>query len=251
MTEDQSTQSDAEDRSDACLILICGDAQATNEGLDLSAIGSRLPARVSDVEVSIIAGSCKRPDAVGEALESSSAQHLVIGACSGDFPAIEVHSRMRRRGIDALGLQLVEIGSGDAPKSANRWITAGAELLLIAAVARAKAFPGSLPENQRATLATSGTRVSRRALFTLPPISYETAPTIAMNRCAADDGCTRCVDACPHDAMKLFGDRVTVDRSQCTSCGICVAVCPHRTVEYPGASIGEVEHQIESLLSAE
>ena len=38
--------------------------------------------------------------------------------------------------------------------------------------------------------------------------------------------CSRCADACPHDAIRLSNDGVEVLADHCKSCALCVAVCP-------------------------
>lgn len=37
-------------------------------------------------------------------------------------------------------------------------------------------------------------------------------------------GCGGCVNACPHDSMRLKGSCVVI--TNCQHCGICVPVCP-------------------------
>ncbi len=234
-----------------CLVLICKDAASTVEGLDLPAISARLQSNLASVAVRIVERLCEQPKAVGSALDDDPAERIVMGICAGEFPEIEVHAQMRRHGVDPLGLQTAVIGDRHEARSDGAWASSRVELLLAAAVERARAFRRSLPENLRASLASSNTRVSRRALFTVPPVSYDTAPTVAMGKCAASDGCYECVEACPQDALSLDGDRVAVDRSQCNSCGVCVAACPHRAVEFPGASHQEIERQIATLVSIE
>ena len=43
------------------------------------------------------------------------------------------------------------------------------------------------------------------------------------------DGCGRCLNACPRDALSLMNGRIRVDRSRCDGCGKCVGPC------WPGA----------------
>lgn len=38
--------------------------------------------------------------------------------------------------------------------------------------------------------------------------------------------CSRCADACPHEAIRLFDAGVEVLADRCQSCALCVAVCP-------------------------
>ena len=136
---------------------------------------------------------------------------------------------------------------GDEPIGAA---VSRAGVVLSAAVARAMAFPGSLPENTKAVWSRSGQRLSRRALFTLPPVSYVTTPTIDVGLCTAAEGCDQCVGACPHGALKKDADAISVSREECVGCGACVSVCPQRAVEFPGWSPDELEAQVSDILEA-
>ncbi|MDP6402645.1 MAG: 4Fe-4S binding protein [SAR202 cluster bacterium] len=145
----------------------------------------------------------------------------------------------------------LQLGGYFAGGSSDSSTMARARTALQAAVARARAFPGSHPENLKAELHGSDQKVSRRALFTLPPVSYVSAPTIDRRLCTAAEGCAQCVEACPHGALALDGDEVLVNRASCESCGVCVAACPQRAVEFPGWSPQELEAQVASLLETE
>ncbi|MFQ6026299.1 MAG: 4Fe-4S binding protein [Dehalococcoidia bacterium] len=93
--------------------------------------------------------------------------------------------------------------------------------------------------------------MSRRTLFTLPPLSYVSVPTINQSQCRAEDGCDQCVSACPQRALEKDASTILVSRVQCQSCGSCVAACPQRAVELPGWSAEEREAQLSSLLESE
>jgi len=38
-------------------------------------------------------------------------------------------------------------------------------------------------------------------------------------------GCGACVEVCPEEAIRLEGDKASIDRSLCDSCGGCLEVC--------------------------
>lgn len=40
------------------------------------------------------------------------------------------------------------------------------------------------------------------------------------------NGCRRCVDSCPHDAVNASGAGISVDHLLCEDCGRCISVCP-------------------------
>jgi ferredoxin len=228
------------------LVLLCQGLDKTALALELAELGSWLLSHLQGVKVGTAEDLCHQPGAVRTAIRQTSAHRLVLGLCSREHPEVELQAHARRAGLDPLGTQMVDLGSlsgWDAPHRAH--------LILAAAVSRARAFPGALPENTRAVLLSSGQEISRRSLFTLPPVSYVTVPTINRSLCTAKDGCDQCVRACPHSALEKDGDVVLVNRSRCQSCGICVAGCPQRAVEFPGWSAQELEAQVSSLLETE
>lgn len=200
----------------------------------LSGLG-RLDEAVELVEVE---DACHQPKRMRDVLRDPLADRVVIVACSENYPELELHAEARKAGIDPLGLQVIRPAPGKV------------EAMLAGAVARARAFPGSRPENLKAKLAASSQMVSRRSLFTLPPVSYAVVPTVDAQRCVADDGCRACETACPVSAMSSNGDQVAVDRSLCQSCGACVAACPERALELPGSSADEIEAEVTALLAA-
>jgi len=220
------------------LVVLCGGpGQSQNTGLPPE-IESRLFGLDEAVELVEVEDACHRPKQMREVLRGTRAERVVIVACSKDYPEIELHTEARKAGIDPLGLQVVRPAAGRV------------EAVLAGAVARARAFAGSKPENLKTKLAASSQKVSRRSFFTLPPLSYAVVPTFDVRRCVAYEGCRACVAACPSGAIASDGDLVTVDRSLCQSCGTCVAVCPERAVELPGSSADEIEAEVTALLDA-
>jgi ferredoxin len=219
------------------LVVLCSGLPDSIRMHFLSGNGSRPSSLDEAVEAVEIEDACHRPSGMRKALQETLASHVVIVACSQDYPELELHAAARKAGIDPLGLQVVYAVAGTIDGA------------LAGAIARARAFPGSRPENLKAKLAASSQTVSRRSLFTLPPVSYAVVPTIDTQICVTDNGCRACGIACPMNAISSDGNRVTVDRSLCQSCGACVAVCPERAVELPGSSADEIEAEVTALLA--
>jgi ferredoxin len=217
--------------------MLCGGLWDSRKTDGLQEITSTQDSLDEAVELVEVEDACHRPKRMRDVLRESRSDRAVIVACSEDFPELELHAEARKAGIDPLGLQVMYPIAGRV------------EAMLVGAVARARAFPGSRPENLKAKLAASSQTVSRRSLFTLPPISYAVVPTVDARRCVADDGCRACVTACPMNAISSNGEQVTVDRSLCQSCGACVAACPERGIELPGLSADEIEAEVTALLA--
>jgi ferredoxin/coenzyme F420-reducing hydrogenase delta subunit len=72
------------------------------------------------------------------------------------------------------------------------------------------------------------------ALPWLPPFRRPRPAQVDLDHC---NGCGRCVEDCPYEAVRLiprtdgqpFPQQVSVDSSLCVSCGICVGACPSST----------------------
>ncbi len=220
------------------LVVLCGGLRDPLKASALQEIALAQSGLDEAVELVEVEDACHRPKRMGDVLKGTQADRVVITACSEDYPELELHAEVRKAGIDPLGMQVVYPIAGRV------------EATLAGAVARARAFPGSRPENLKAKLASSSQTVSRRSLFTLPPISYAVVPTVDVRRCVADDGCRACVTACPVNAISNNGEQVTIDRSLCQSCGACVATCPERSLELPGLSAEEIEVEVTALLAA-
>lgn len=68
----------------------------------------------------------------------------------------------------------------------------------------------------------------------LPPLRRSRAAEVDLNHC---NGCTRCVEDCPYEAVRMVGrtdglpflSQAQVNAALCTSCGICVGACPSST----------------------
>lgn len=69
------------------------------------------------------------------------------------------------------------------------------------------------------------------ALPWLPPLRRKGAAVVTLDYC---NGCTRCADDCPYNAItmvartdgKPFTQQAEVDEALCVSCGICAGACP-------------------------
>ncbi len=235
-------------RQSRCLILLCRDALRGNASEIIDSLAMGLSDRYPGLFVVSVADLCSRLREIRSRVAEARPERLILGLCSDDNPVAEIQAHARRGGIDPLGVQVIDIspvadGAGELASPLPRLMA-----LMSGALARAAAFGGSSAANSRAVFIPGDQKVSRRSMFTLPPISYLTAPTIDLDACRAADGCDLCAAACPHGAIGASGGVITVDRRACQSCGICVAACPQRAVEFPGFSAEEIEADLASAL---
>jgi ferredoxin/coenzyme F420-reducing hydrogenase delta subunit len=231
------------------LILLCEDLENLGNGLDLSAISESVREEREDVEIRIEKGLCAK---LGSSLHCAlnGKWPMVLGLCSGDFSKVELHSSVRKAGLDPFGVEVVNLGAYCALIHPRALATEKAKLLLEAGVARSQAFSGSLPLNLK-LLPVWNQKVSRRSLFSLPPIRYEAVPSIREEACAVDQGCRVCAAVCPHEALASHDGRMVLNKTACTSCGACVSACPRIAMDFPGAQPRQIHAQIGALLRGE
>ncbi len=72
-------------------------------------------------------------------------------------------------------------------------------------------------------------------------------PTYTGDRCLVErnavGGCDKCMQACPHDAVRI-GNNVQILEEACTGCGLCVQACPTGALEYDLiATLGTLKQQ--------
>jgi ferredoxin len=218
-------------------VLLCDDLGRAGRGPDLRAVEAWLAERAPGVQMRRRAGPCARTERwLDQGLKGSA--RLVLGVCSLNGDRHELDAQARRLGLDPFAIEVVVLAEA----------TEKAKLLLAAAVAKTQAYQGSRPEHAKPILSW-GQEVSRRSLFTLPPVRYEVVPSIQEAACAAGQGCRVCAKVCPHEALSPSdGGRMILNKAQCTGCGACVSACPREAFEFPGASLAQIEAQVGVLL---
>lgn len=59
--------------------------------------------------------------------------------------------------------------------------------------------------------------------------SFEEIPiepyTVKMKSQCSGDNCTKCLKSCIYDAISIRNNRIAIDDSKCTGCGLCVSLC--------------------------
>lgn len=226
-------------------VLLCTDVQSSGYGLDIAQVGEWIRDTVPAVHVSLVPNLGQSPQRIGKAVETSGADRLVLGLCSGKYSTSRIQAQARKVGLDPLGIETVNLGAYASTAFPRHRATERAKAILAAAVSRARAFPGSEPENLVPHLPS---RFDRRSLFSLPLVDYRLVPSIVQGRCVASSGCELCVQACPLGALVRADDRIALEAPRCQSCGICLGACPVDAVRFPGYTASQLGHQISSLL---
>ncbi|MEE9600901.1 MAG: 4Fe-4S dicluster domain-containing protein [Thermoplasmata archaeon] len=189
-----------------------------------------------DVEVHVIPELCHHFD-FPRLLAGREIRRLILGLCREGSSIGELQTQARKVGLDPLGVEIVSLNGNGIERS---------KVLLAGALARARAFKGSKPENAKLYLSS---RISRRSLLRLSLTEYRAVPSVDQGICAAGSECSLCVSVCPQSALEWSDGILGHDRSRCEPCGLCVTACPRGAVIDPACTPAQLEAQIRTLLS--
>ena len=97
-----------------------------------------------------------------------------------------------------------------------------------------------------------------RALAALPemigefekPRYFRYDPDICVHGGRGITACTRCLDACPTDAIRSAGEKVEVDPFLCQGGGVCASVCPSGAMRYAYPPAGDLLDGMRAALAA-
>lgn len=98
----------------------------------------------------------------------------------------------------------------------------------------------------------------RRALDELPEMTGEFEkpkffaydPDICAHGNSGLRGCTRCIEACPTQAIQSLVDRIEVDPYLCQGAGSCATACPSGAITYAYPNADDLLSRLRTLLSA-
>ncbi|RLC59164.1 MAG: hypothetical protein DRI30_01220 [Chloroflexi bacterium] len=242
------TQAVAGDASET-LVLLCGSLVRRDADLDPSELAHWIVDSNARTRAVIVPDLCSNPGAVSDTAESAT-RMLVLGLCSSEYREPEFQRSARKAGIDPLAIAVVALGSYCAAPEQDGDASGMAKTLLAAAVAGVQAYPGSQPEDIRPYVVGDDQRISRRALFTMPPLAYRPVVSIDRKVCAASTGCDQCVQACPEGALTNVDGAIQIARRSCVSCGLCQSACPTSAAQLPGQTVSQLEAAVGELLSS-
>jgi len=116
----------------------------------------------------------------------------------------------------------VQSGILDIPEK----IIPGPEANLRCCIYKERAIIGS-----RIKMAMGGDK-SNPAVVEVMPIACDECPVTEITVGPSCRGClaTRCVHACPKDAISIVNHRATIDHSKCITCGKCMSACQYSAI---------------------
>jgi len=80
------------------------------------------------------------------------------------------------------------------------------------------------------------------------PKYFNYNPEICAHGRNGKHACTRCIDACPAEAIVSFGEKVQVNPYLCQGGGTCATVCPSGAMTYAYPVAGDLLHALQRLL---
>ncbi|MEJ2454438.1 MAG: 4Fe-4S binding protein [Candidatus Thiodiazotropha sp.] len=81
------------------------------------------------------------------------------------------------------------------------------------------------------------------------PRYFDYNPDICAHGHAGKTACTRCIDACPADAISSLAERIDVNAYLCQGGGVCATVCPSGAIQYVYPSARDNLDRVRRLLT--
>lgn len=80
------------------------------------------------------------------------------------------------------------------------------------------------------------------------PKYFNYDPSICAHARSGITACTRCIDACPAQAISSLQEMIEVDSYQCQGGGVCTSVCPAGALTYAYPSMQDTLEQVRTLM---
>ncbi len=110
-------------------------------------------------------------------------------------------------------------------------------------IAGAAQGPKDIPD----TVAQAGAAASR-VMVTLAQKEFEVDPILAYVHPEICDGCGKCLDSCPKNAISMIDGKAVVGEAMCIGCGACLSSCPIEALDFHGYSNEQMYGAIEGML---
>ncbi|MEZ5740863.1 MAG: 4Fe-4S binding protein [Burkholderiaceae bacterium] len=82
------------------------------------------------------------------------------------------------------------------------------------------------------------------------PQFFQYKPNLCAHGASELPGCTRCLDACPAEAIISIGDKIEVKPPLCQGGGVCATVCPTGAISYQYPPLGDTLDRCRRMLRA-
>ncbi len=82
------------------------------------------------------------------------------------------------------------------------------------------------------------------------PRFFQLDPSRCAHSRAGITACSRCLDACPADAIRAGGDSIEVDPGLCQGGGVCATACPSGAINYAYPRRSETQNTLAALLKS-
>ena len=193
-----------------------------------------------------IPGLARHPELITGAVKACGARAaVVVSAKLGHPPISELRMWGQAGGLAPLGVNVVALDILSAGRNAAER-QAYAVRMVRAAVAALDASRAA-----QAVRRQVGESLSRRALLNGRATTWVPVVEVQASACLGPLRCSRCVEACPDDAIRIGEDvsaSPTVDVSRCEACSACLDVCPTGALRLDGHEPGTLARRLRALL---
>ena len=80
------------------------------------------------------------------------------------------------------------------------------------------------------------------------PRYFNYDPSVCAHARSGQAGCSRCIDACPAEAIISIGEQIEVNPNLCQGGGICASVCPSGAMRYAYPGPGDTAERVRLML---
>jgi ferredoxin len=232
----------------------------TSDGLArASALGTRVTFVLDDIET-VTYRSAGRVLVVGDEEAAAAAARrlgdplectlLVAGAATeerGWREGLAVIRSVEPELEGYLGHFVLRTGDGTEPAAFDLVLDLGATPLIDREVAPIGYYA---PRGDQARLAEDCAALADMVGEFQKPRFFAYDPDICAHGRSGQKGCTRCLDACPAEAIISVGDTVEVNPYLCQGVGACVATCPSGAMRYAFPAVTDLLGHVRLLLKS-
>jgi len=87
-----------------------------------------------------------------------------------------------------------------------------------------------------------------RVMVTLAQKEFDVDPQLAFVHTDICDGCEKCIEACPKNAIVMKDGKAKVVEALCVGCGACIAACPLEALDFHNSTNLQMYRSIDGIL---